>query len=87
MSSSTQLILLVMGGFICLLNVVLATLRHFRGRGVSPGSLGGCVLLLIVLFAQDWPVWVRLGLAPVAIAAEFIWVPTYFLLARMFPKQ
>jgi hypothetical protein len=87
MSSSAQLLLLAAGGSVCVLNLVVATLRHFRGRGPSPGSLGAFVLLLIVLFVQEWPLWTRFALAPLAIAAEFLWLPAYFLLDRVFPRQ
>jgi hypothetical protein len=48
--------------------------------------LGASLLLLIVLFVQEWPLWIRLALAPLAVAVEFLWLPTYFLLERLLPK-
>jgi hypothetical protein len=81
-----QIALISVGGFVCALNVCLAALRHFRGRGPSPGSLGGFIPLLVVLFVQDWPLWLRFALAPLTVALEFIWVPVYFLLAWLFPR-
>jgi len=36
--------------------------------------LGASLLVLIVLFVQEWPLWIRLALAPLAVAAEFLWL-------------
>jgi hypothetical protein len=86
MTSNLQVVLLVVGVSCYALNLVLATLKYFRGRGASPGSLGASIPLLLVLFAQDWPLWLRLAAAPAVVVLEFSWVPLYVLLERLFPK-
>ena len=87
MSPGLQLILLIVGAFYYVLNLVLAVRRHFKGRGVSPGSIGASIPLLIVLFAQPWSIGLRLALAPLVVLLEFSWVGAYFLLEKLTPRR
>jgi hypothetical protein len=86
MSPRIQAVLLVVGLSYYLLNVVLAIRRHFVQSGMSPGSLGASVPILVVLFAQPWPLWLRLILSPLVVALEFTWIAVYFVLDRFFPR-
>lgn len=69
-------------------SLLMAGLRHFRGRGPSPGSIGSSIALLVVLFVHsEWPLWLRLVLTPLAIAFEFSWLALYWALERWFPRH
>jgi hypothetical protein len=80
-------VLLTVGLGYYLLNVVLAVRRHFKGTGMSPGTLGASIPLLVVLFVQPWPLWLRLALAPAVVLLEFSWIGIYFLLERLRPRN
>ena len=87
MSSRVQLVLLVAGLSCYVLNVVLVVRKYFKGSGISPGSLGASIPLLVVLFAQGWPMWLRVALAPPVVLLEFSWIGTYWVLGRLFPGR
>jgi hypothetical protein len=87
MRPQTQIVLLVFGLSYYVLNVVLAVRKHFKGVGMSPGSLGASIPLLVVLFAQAWPLWIRFVIAPAVILLEFSWVGIYWMLDRWFPRR
>lgn len=87
MSTRVQIALLVFGSSYYVLNVVLAVRRHFTGRGMSPGSIGASIPLLLVLFVQAWPLWLRCVLAPIVILLEFSWVGIYWLLDRLVTRR
>jgi hypothetical protein len=80
--------LLVVGLAVPTGSLLMAGFRHFRGRGPSPGSIGSSIALLVVLISQSqWPLWLRLALAPLAVAFEFSWLPLYWFLERVFPRK
>jgi hypothetical protein len=81
-------VLLVVGLAVPTGSLLMAAFRHFRGRGPSPGSIGSSLALLVVLFSQSqWPLWLRLGLAPIVVALEFSWLALYWVLERLFPRK
>jgi hypothetical protein len=77
-----QTFLLAIGSSYYVLNVALAIRRCLGGSGMSPGSFGAFIPLLMVLFAQPWPLWLRLVLAPVVVLLEFSWIAVYWILER-----
>jgi hypothetical protein len=84
MSPRVQAILLVLGLSYYALNLVLAVRKYFKGTGMSPGSLCASIPLLVVLFSQAWPLWLRFVLAPVVVLLEFSWIGVYWILERWF---
>ena len=86
MTPRVQVLLLVFALSYYVLNVVLAVRKHFRGNGMSPGSIGASIPFLIVLFVRPWPLWLRLTLAPIVVALEFSWIGVYFF-ERFFPAS
>ena len=86
--SAELTVLLLVGLAVPSASLLLASLRHFRGRGPSPGSIGSSLALLIVLFSQSqWPLWLRLALVPLAVGFEFSWLALYWILQRLFPRN
>ena len=81
-------VLLLVGLAVPTVSLLLASFRHFQGRGPSPGSIGSSLALLVVLFSQSgWRLWLRLALAPVVVAFEFSWLALYGVLERLFPRR
>jgi hypothetical protein len=53
-----------------------------------PEVLGRLSRLLVVLFFYcDWPLWLQIVLAPLAVAFDFSWLALYWALERWFPRK
>jgi hypothetical protein len=69
--------------------IFMATLRHFRGRGMSPGPMGASIFALFSAFEYGLPIWACLLLAIPALAIlDFApWILTYYILDYWWPRS